>query len=215
MFYRVRVNEDAVGKLSDTYEFSPRVILNVRNAGLLDARVRYWNYERNTSVLSGGNVRFEFNVLDIEAVHYFEGRRSQLALSAGIRLADLQIRDVAKEQCGSDMIGLTFAADGLTPLMTMQGGYCGWVYGGRISLLGGDWGGDDNSVFVDHRVRDDNVVVTELYAGAEIARRCGNATIRGRALFEIQNWQSDVLGQDADVDSIGLLGPAAQIGVDF
>jgi hypothetical protein len=31
----------------------------------------------------------------------------------------------------------------------------------------------------------------------------------------MQNWRSDVLGEDADVDSIGLLGPAVQIGADF
>jgi hypothetical protein len=215
MFYRVHVNEDAVGKLSETYEFTPRVILNWRNVGLLDGRVRYWNYERDTNVLGGGDVRFEFNVLDIEAVHYFEGRRSQLALSAGIRFADLQIADINDQQCGIDMIGLTMAADGLTPIVAMQGGYCGWVYGGRLSLLGGDWGGDDNCLFIDHQVRDDNIVVTELYAGAEVARRCGYATVRARALFEMQNWRSDVLGEDADVDSIGLLGPAVQIGADF
>ena len=77
------------------------------------------------------------------------------------------------------MIGLTMAADGLTPVITMQSGYCGWVYGGRLSLLTGDWGGDDNSVFVNGRFSDDNILVTELYAGIELARRCGNATVRG------------------------------------
>jgi hypothetical protein len=215
MFYRVNINDRAVGKLSETYEFSPRFILNFRNVGALDGRVRYWHYDRDTNINGGGDIRLEFDVLDIEAVHYLEGRRANVALAAGVRLADVQLRDAAGEGSGNDMIGLTMAADGLTPVITMQGGYCGWVYGGRLSLLTGDWGGDDNSVFVNGRFSDDNILVTELYAGIELARRCGNATVRGRALFEMQNWRSDVLAQNAGVESIGFIGPALQIGADF
>ncbi len=215
MFYRVRMSDNVVGKLSESYQFTPRFILNFSGVGNLDGRVRYWLYERDTNLNSGGSIRFEFNVLDIEATHRFEGRRSQLVLAAGLRLADLQLRDDDDEQCGSDMLGLTMAADGLTPLICMSGGYCGWVYGGRVSLLGGDWGGDDNCSFLDEQFRDDNVFVTELYAGAEIARKCRNATIRGRVVFEIQNWRSDALAAHADIESIGFLGPALQIGADF
>ena len=167
MFLRPRITEDVVGKLSETYQFSPRFILGVRNLGNLDGRVRYWHYGRDTESLNDDEIRLEFDVLDIEAVHRFEGRRSQVALAAGIRLAHLQLTDDNDEKSGSDLIGLTMAADGLTPLGCFSGGYCGWVYGGRFSILGGDWGGDDNSVFIDHQVRDDNVLVSELYVGVE------------------------------------------------
>ena len=61
--------------------------------GNLDGRVRYWHYGRDTESLNDGEIRLEFDVLDIEAVHRFEGRRSQMALAAGIRLAHLQLTD--------------------------------------------------------------------------------------------------------------------------
>jgi hypothetical protein len=215
MFYRVHMTDQVVGKLSEKFEFTPRFILNFRNIGALDGRIRYWTYARDTNVNTGGDVRFEWDVLDIEAVHTLQGRRSKLELAAGLRLADVQIFDTADEGCGSHMIGLTMAADGLTPVITMPGGYCGWVYGGRVSLLGGDWGGNDNSVFINQHFNDDNMLVTELYVGAEVARKCRNLTVRGRALFEMQNWRSDVLAEQAGIESIGFLGPAVQIGADF
>ncbi len=107
------------------------------------------------------------------------------------------------------------AADGLTACHCLQNGYCAWAYGGRVSLLSGNWTGDDTSVFVDHPVADDNILVTELYAGAQIGRRCGNVDVHGRVVFEIQNWRSDVLAQDANLQSLGFLGPALQIGAEF
>jgi hypothetical protein len=215
MFLRPRINEEAVGKLSETYQFSPRFVLEARNGGNLDGRVRYWHYGRDTETLDGDEIRLEFDVLDIEAVHRLEGRRSQVALAAGIRLAHLQLTDDSDEKSGSDLIGLTMAADGLTQLACFSGGYCGWVYGGRFSILGGDWGGDDNSVFIDHQIRDDNVLVSELYAGMEVARRCRNVNVGGRVVFELQNWRSDALSDDAEIESIGFLGPALQIGAEF
>ena len=154
-------------------------------------------------------------MLDIEAVHRFEGRRTELALSGGLRLANIQLTDTADERSDSYQFGLTVAADGLTRVLCIPGGYCGWVYGGRVSILGGDWGGDDNSVFINRRIYDDNMLVTELYAGIEVARKCRVCTVRGRALYEMQNWRSDVLAQNAGIESIGFIGPAVQIGVDF
>jgi hypothetical protein len=183
--------------------------------GAVDARIRFWQYDRSTDILGGGDIRLKFDVLDIEAVHRFEGPRSDIDLSAGIRWANLKLTDEDDEKSGSNMIGLTMAADGLTGCHCFDRGYCGWVYGGRLSLLGGNWGGDDNSVFINHHVSGDNVLVTELYAGAQIGRRCGNFDVHGRVAFEIQNWRSDVLAQDANIQSISFLGPGLQIGADF
>ena len=181
----------------------------------MDVRARYWHYGRDVNLLNDDDIRLEFDVLDLEFVHRIEGRRSDLALAAGLRLAHLQLTDTFDERCGSDMVGLTAAADGLVQLGCFRGGYCGWVYGGRFSLLGGDWDGDDNSEFISSEVSDDNVVVSELYTGVEVARRCGNVNVGGRLLFEMQDWRSDALATDADIESIGFLGPALQIGAEF
>ncbi len=214
-FMRTRFSEDAVGKLSETYELAPRFILGVRNVGAVDGRIRFWDYDRATDILGGGAVRVKLDVFDLEAVHRFDGRRSTLDVAAGLRFANLKLTDPAGARSGTDTVGLTMAADGLTACHFLQCGYCAWAYGGRVSLLSGNWTGDDTSVFVDHPVADDNILVTELYAGAQIGRRYGNVDVHGRVVFEIQNWRSDVLAQDANLQSIGFLGPALQIGAEF
>jgi hypothetical protein len=216
MMLRPQVSEDAIGKLSENYQFSPRIILGLRGVGNFDGRVRFWHYDHESDLLGSSNdVRFNFDVLDIEALHRFEGRRSELALSAGVRLAGIHLKDPAGAKSGADFIGITAAGDGLTPLGRFPGGHVGLVYGARLSLLGGDWGGDDTSTFINHRVRDDNVLTHELYGGVEVARRVGFADVRARLLFEMQNWRSDVLTQDTGIESIGFFGPALQIGADF
>ena len=165
---RPQFSEDVVGKLSEEYQFSPRIILAGRGLGNFDGRVRYWHFGRETNVLGGDDVKLKFDVLDIEATHEFDGRRSQLTLGGGVRLAGIHFTDVNDEEAGGDFIGLTLAGDGLTPLGGFPGGHFGLVYGGRLSILAGDWGGDDNSLFVDEQERSDNLLVHELYAGVEL-----------------------------------------------
>lgn len=216
MLLRPQVTETAIGKLSEQYEFSPRIILDLRGVGNLEGRVRFWHYDRPSDVLgSNEEVRFRFNVLDIEAVHRFSGGRSDLDLSAGLRLAGMHLTDTGGNGSGADLIGLTVAGDGLTPLGLFPGGHLGLVYGGRFSILGGNWGGADNSLILNHQVRNDNVLAEELYAGVELARRFRTCEIRMRALYEMQNWRSDALSENANLDSIGFFGPGLQLGVDF
>ena len=95
-----------------------------------------------------------------------------------------------------------------------RSGRIGWVYGGRLSLLGGDWGSDGND-FITERHRDDNVVVHELYAGIEAARCFRSCNVHARLAFEMQNWDSDVLSEAADIGTIGFVGPGIQIGAEF
>ena len=216
MLLRPQIAETSVGKLSEEYQFSPRIILGLQGAGNFDGRLRYWHYDRNSDVLDADNsVRLRFDVLDIEALHHFAARKSELTLSAGLRLAGIHLTDTAFAKCSTDLIGLTLAGDGMTPLGEFPGGHFGLVYGGRLSILGGNWGGDDNSQFVNQQARNDNVLVHELYGGVELARRCGAVDIHARLLFEMQNWHSDVLAQNAGLESIGLFGPALQLGAEF
>jgi hypothetical protein len=215
LLLRPQVEEDAIGKLSEKYEFSPRFILGLRGLGNMDGRVRFWHYDRNIEVNGTNNdVDFQFDVLDIEALHRFAARRSEVTLAAGVRLAGIHLTNTNDEMCSTDLIGLTLAADGLTPLGLFPGGHVGLVYGGRLSILGGDWGGE-NGAFIDDRVRNDNVLVQELYGGVEIARRIRAMNVHARLLFEMQNWRSDVLAEGADIQSIGFFGPGLQIGAEF
>jgi hypothetical protein len=220
-FLRLHVAEDGVGKVSEKYEFSPRFILGFTGLGPLDGRVRYWIYGRETRTLNGDRdtIRLELDVLDVEATHHFAGRRSEVVLAGGFRLAGLELVDGDRGgddlAAGADLVGITLAADGQTRLAALDAGRLAWVYGGRLSILGGDWGGEDDHDLVQERTRDDNVVVHELYAGVEFARCYRQLDLRARLAFEMQNWHSDVLSAQSNVDSFGILGPGIRIGAQF
>jgi len=217
-FLRAHVSETAFGKLSEKYEFSPRFVLGFSDVGGLSGRVRYWTYGRGTSSLDEGNVHIEFDVFDVEATHLIEGKRSQVELAAGLRTANIEFKTTDEEsgdevRFGSDLIGLTMAADGWTPICKCQAGCIGWVYGGRLSILAGDWGGEEGAPLA-ARSQDDNTVVDELYVGLAVTRCCRGIDLNAAIDFEMQNWHSDVLS-DATGDSIGFIGPGVRIGAEF
>jgi len=94
-------------------------------------------------------------------------------------------------------------------------GDCAVVYGARWSILGGDWEGADNNDFVGGPVRDDNVVVQELYCGAEWAYYGDRCSLFTRLVFEMQNWHSDAISQELGVDTLGFVGPGVHLGANF
>lgn len=217
-FIRLHLMEESVGKLSEKYEFSPRFVVGLDNIGGFSAfggRLRYWTYGRHTQVLSGGSVRFEFDVVDAEVTHRIQAGPSNLMLGAGLRWAGIDLEDRDDDGTGSDMLGATMAIDGQTPLFGFPVGTLSWVYGGRLSILGGDWVGSNNNDFVEGRVRDDNVVVEEIYAGIQFSSCYRGTDLHARAGFEMQNWHSDALSDEADTDSIGFLGPGISVGARY
>jgi len=214
-FLRAHVMENTFGKLSEKYEFSPRFIIGFTDVGNFSGRVRYWVYGRGTNDLDDGGVHIDFDVFDLEATHRFVGKKSELELAAGLRLAGIEINDSEGDASGADLAGITAAADGWTPLITCSQGCFGWTYGGRLSILAGDWGGDADSDFISSRVRDDNVVVHELYAGIGFSKCCRNLNLNARLAFEMQNWHSDVLSAEGFGNSLGFIGPGVEIGAQF
>jgi len=213
MFLRPHLAEYSAGKLSEKYELAPRFVVGYESAGGVGARARYWTYGRTSAILNeDADIRFEFDVLDIEATSRFRTKRSELVLGGGFRFATVDI-NLDGESVSNNMPGLTFAADARTYI-------CGdckreWsaVYGGRFSLLGGDWDGSEDGLI--EPVRDDNVVTQELYAGVEYVERFGTCNVFTRLVFEMQNWHSDALAQSAGADSIGLVGPGIHAGATF
>ena len=214
-FIRTHLPETAAGKLSEKYEFSPRLIFGFRDTGKADGRVRYWSYDRDTRVLAGTPIRVDFDVLDVEGTHSLMIHHSELTVGAGFRLAAIELTDDEGDTAGADLIGMTLSAEGRTPLFLIRGYRISGVYGGRLSLLGGDWGGDPGNDFTGGLVQDDNVVVHELQAGFDVATCYRDIDVHARLGFEMQNWHSDALGQNAGTDSIGFLGPGLQIGAEF
>jgi hypothetical protein len=214
-FLRIHLMEGSVGKLSERYELSPRFTIGFDGNGSIGGRVRYWIYDRETPVLSGGQIGVEFNVIDIEATHRFQVGRSDLIVAAGFRWAGIDISDVDGDGTSTDLIGLTLAADAHTPLCDYHGGQLAWVYGGRLSVLGGDWNGSSNNDLVSGELQDDNVLVESIFVGVQYAMLYRECNVVARLAFEVQNWHSDVLSQNAGADSLGFLGPGVHIGATF
>jgi len=213
-FLRAHVMEESVGKLSEKYEFSPRFIFALTGFTPLGGRVRYWIYRRDTPVLEGSGLRLEFDVLDVESTRQFVFRHSEVLLAAGLRLANLELIDPDSDEASADLVGMTLAADGRTWLHSFDGTRMDWVYGARLSLLGADWGGDNDHDFLDRRIRDDNLVVHELYAGLECTRCYREVELRAGLGFEMQNWHSDVLDR-VQFGSLGFLGPSLWLAAAF
>jgi hypothetical protein len=211
-FMRTHILETAIGKLSEKYELSPRFILGFEGPGGVGGRARYWTYGRWTPNLDGGAIRVDMDVIDFETTCRFRTSRTDLVIAGGIRWTDMDIALGASE-VENEMPGATVAADLRTAMH--RDGCREWaaIGGARWSLLGGDWEGDSGG-FV-NPVRDDNVVVQELYGGVEYFRTCPNYDLFARLIFEIQNWHSDAAAQDAGADSIGFVGPGLEIGMMF
>jgi hypothetical protein len=211
---RTHIGESAHGKLSEKYEVSPRVTFGFNETGKIDGRVRYWHYSQDTPILGGGRIDVEMDVLDVEATNLLASPRLELLMGGGLRLAGIDVTDANNDAAGADLLGMTMFAEARTPLCTYQDGRIAWVFGGRLSILGGDWGGDAGNNFTGGSYQDDNLVVHELHAGVVYGVRRYDYGFHARLGFEIQNWHSDALSQTGG-DSIGFLGPGFQIGAGF
>jgi hypothetical protein len=214
-FLRAHIMENFAGKLSEKYELSPRVILGFDGVSPVDGRARYWHYGRDTSLLGGGGIRLELDVLDLEATRGFVAGKAEILVAAGFRAAKIDLTDDDGDEAGSDLLGSTLATDLETPVCCYQEGQFFGVCGARVSLLGGDWGQNGSSDFIPNQLQDDNVVVQELYAGFGYGCCYRDMDLYSRLTFEVQNWHSDVLSQFAGGDSLGFLGPGIEFGAEF
>ena len=208
MFLRTHMMEDVVGKLSEKYEFTPRFILGYETAErrgcpacatspmaapptVLSARRRHSASSStcSTSKRPASSSRAATN-WSSPAVSASPASRRGLGRRSGRARR-------ARHHCGGRFphaCSVAIAVSNGRPSC-----------GARWSVLGGDWEGSDDG-FVEP-LRDDNVVVQELYGGVEYSCHYCNYVLWARLVFEMQNWHSDVMSQSAGVDSIGFVGP--------
>ena len=212
---RAHILEGPDGKLSEKYEPSPRLTIGFNQTGKIDGRVRYWHYSQDTPILGDGRIDIEMDVLDIEATNLFGTDRFEILTGGGLRVAGIDVEDVNNDAAGADLLGMTLFAEGRKYLCSFQNGRIAWVSGIRVSILGGDWGGDVGNDFTGGPVQDDNLVVHELHAGVVYAVRHPDFDLHARLGFEMQNWHSDALSQNGSRDSISFLGPGIQVGAGF
>jgi hypothetical protein len=210
VFARAHVNEGAVGKLSEEYELAPRFILGYENGCGQGGRVRYWHYGHHSDILDDvGGIRFEWDVIDFELTNRWQGCRTDVTFAGGARLANIEI-EAEGASIENDLIGLTAAVDAETLLCCDACDYWSWVYGSRLAILGGDWEGTSGDLAA--TLRDDNVIVYELYVGVEYGCCYCGYDLYSRLAFEMQNWHSDEIDFQAGT-SIGFVGPAWHVGL--
>jgi hypothetical protein len=230
LWIRPHVSEDWVGKLSESHDFSTRYVLGYEDRCGLGGRVRYWRYDDEVDILwSSDSIAFQLDVLDLEVTNRFQFRRTDLVLAGGFRYAGWDLRCYDDGVVDLDAYGLTMAADLRTLLCCHGCNQWSFVYGGRLAILAGDWDGDN--ALIDTLpgwpgVQDDNLLVHELYAGMEYAYCHCEYDLYMRAVFEMQNWRSDVLSEPGigtglapysvgSTASIGFIGPSLQLGVRY
>lgn len=228
LWLRPHASEDWVGKMSEKLELSSRTIVGYENCCGLGARARYWNFDHSITLLDPGFLGMDVNVVDLEATNHICVRSTDLIFAGGFRYAGWALSANNNNEVELDAYGLTVAADARTPLCTYCNNRWSFVYGARWSILGGDWKGDNDIIdtIFERQVRDDNLVVTELYAGFEYLYCTCSCNYFARTTVEMQNWESDVLGEPgignplasgliASTDSIGFVGVGLQLGVGF
>jgi hypothetical protein len=211
---RAHVMENARGKLSERFEYSPRIVIGYEDKDGIGGRIRYWHYDQVTENLTDPTlpIGFKMGVVDIEGTARFGTERAELVVSGGFRWTDARIT-LADAPVASDMPGITFAAD-LRVILCRE---CRWewasIAGARYSLSGGDWEGAANGFLAPNH--DDNVTVNEFYGGFEYIQHNKGYDAFARIAFEVQNWQSDVASQTAGADSINFMGPGVHVGLIF
>ena len=228
LWLRPHVSEDWVGKLSESHHLSSRTVVGYENCCGLGARARYWHFDHTIDVLDPDTIGMNVEVVDLEVTNRFGLLRSDLLLAGGFRYAHWNLEDQDGTPVAMDAYGLTVAADARTPLYTYCANRLSFVYGARWSVLGGDWRGDNDIIdtVVRSQVRDDNILVTELYAGVEYLYRWCDVDLFARTTAEMQNWRSDVLGEPGigngiaplsigSTNSISFVGVGLQLGVGY
>jgi hypothetical protein len=214
MALRTHFSEDPLGKLGEKYELSERMIVGMENENGIGGRVRYWTYDRTTPNLQGGSsLRADFDVIDFEGTTRFGTQNFDLMLSGGVRWADIKI-DIDRGRCRNDMPGASFGLDlrGIICRDCHNGLVWRSVSGARLSVFGGDW---ELSRGLIGSMRDDNIMVTEIYGGVECTHCCHGHDLYARLVFETQNWRSDALGESTGIDSIGFVGPGLNLGLNY
>jgi hypothetical protein len=213
MWLRAHVMEDSVGKLSEQFNWSPRAVAGYENEHGIGARGRYWHYSHETPILGGGDVEFQFDTIDIEGTARFSMRKADLVLFGGMRWATIEL-GVDGDSTSTGAPGLTFGGDGRIEVCRKCNSQWAAIGGARWTALGGDWEGSSDG-FVPP-VRDDNMIVQEIYGGVEyLSQTSSGYTIFARLTFEIQNWHSDAMSQLSGTDSIGFVGPGVHAGATF
>jgi hypothetical protein len=199
-------------------ELAPRFILGYDDA--VGARVRWWTFDRSVGLTNSNalvaDTRLAFNVVDLEATTHVRSAGTDFLLSGGARIADIEFDqylaafDWANYE-RTTMGGLTLAAEGRTGLFANELWGMSFVYGGRLSLLKGDWQGDYEvtpGFDIPLNTQNETFIATEVFTGVEA--HYGRAFTR--LSVEMQDWRGDA---EPIGHNFGLTGLGFDVGYSF
>lgn len=181
---------------SGQIELAPRFILGYDGDGI-GARVRWWTFDRTARIYSPAileaDTTLTVDVVDLEATTHIRGETSDFLLSGGARIAafgideHLVIQDVTTFE-KAVLGGVTLGGEGRTSIFANDLWGTAFIYGGRLSLLQGDWEGDrPYTPFVDTELnlQNERFIVPEVFTGIEA--HYGRAFTR--LTVELQQWE--------------------------
>jgi hypothetical protein len=212
-------------RLTDDFELAPRLVFGYDDA--IGARVRYWSYDEGTFEIFGGGTlqernRLDFDVIDLEATTHLRREGHDFLFAGGARIAHI---DRNNNTIGvlsntttfekTTMGGVTLAAEGRTSIFAAESWGTAFVYGGRLSLLHGDWEGDNSDTMTPDtglNVQNERFIVPEVFTGVEL--HYGNVFTRMRV--EMQDWQGGATETFTTVNhNFGFTGYGVDLGVTF
>jgi len=213
----MQVQSPVPGTSWDDFSFSQRVELGYRLEAC-GVRARYWHFDNDFEFAPPVELGLRFNVLDLEATKQV----GDFLISGGFRVADwglstngftIGATQVDPSSADTTQFGVTLAAEGNTQLCGGESWGLAAVYGGRLSLLTGDWNYNRSTNTTLSQIGNfgnDTQDVLEAFAGLEA--RYGRAF--ARTALEMQRWDSNALDRRGWYD-IGFLGIGTTVGVRF
>ncbi len=209
-------------RINDDFELAPRYVFGYDDA--VGARVRYWSYDHGTletiPLVGSISQRLDLDVIDLEATTHLRHGGSDFVFSGGARIAHIDVNNYFDTSITpttrfekSTMGGVTLAGEGRTNIVGDEQWGTAFVYGGRLSLLQGDWEGDDSSTLSDFElnVQNERFIVPEAFTGVEI--RYGRAFTR--LTVEMQDWQGSSSSNTLVFHKFGFTGYGVDVGWSF
>jgi hypothetical protein len=206
------------GAASMNYQPAYRVYGGYQNADGLGARIRYFEFDRGTT-LATNQFGVEARYLDLEATQAVDFRRWNLLVSGGLRYAEYSLdRTIGVGTArtgvlgGFDGIGLTFGVQGTRDLN--RSGSLRLVTSGRWSAVYGNGSIDTTPATPGGvAVRDDLAQILEINVGPQWRRKMRNGGyLTLGAGFEAQYWASALPQTPLTVGTAGTNGSGIDAG---
>jgi hypothetical protein len=163
--------------------------------------------------------RLDFDVVDLEATTHIKHVWSDFQFAGGVRIASIESRIyslpfdfTARES--TTLAGVTMAGNGRTPIAVNDTWGVAFIYGGRLSLLQGDWDGElsNNPNFQPAlNMQNERFIVPEVSTGVEV----NYGRTFTRLSVEMQDWRGNAYDGSTLGHKFGFTGCGFDLGVMF